>query len=86
MIKLFKELKYCGKLRDHYRISPGICFKVDRRRYILAIIPTIRIVPWIYLPPNCIGVVDVWWLCYHIYIGRFEMKEKTDGKGEDNDG
>ena len=61
-------------MRNHYRISPCICFKVDRRRYIFALIPTITIVPLIYIQPNCIGIVDVWWLCFHIYFGKIERK------------
>lgn len=78
MIKLFKELKACSKYRNKYRIKPCVSFRVDRRRYIFALIPTITIVPWIYIQPNCIGIVDVWWLCFHIYIGKLEMKDVTD--------
>lgn len=74
MKKLFADLKGCKKYRKEYRIKPCFRFQADRRHYVFSLIPTIRCVPWIYMHPNAIGLVDVWWLHFHIYFGKLERK------------
>lgn len=77
-MKLFDDLKKCKHLRKDYKIKPTIRFYIDRRRYRFSFVPTIVCMPWIYLYPNCDGVIDIWWLHFHILIGKLEViKTKT---------
>lgn len=83
-MKLFERLKACKPDRKHYRIKPAIKFHIDTRNYWCAFIPTIQWCPWIFRFPNCYGVIDIWWLNFHIAIGKWEKlscyycKQKDD--------
>lgn len=69
---LFRKLKDCKPDRKKYWIKPIVGFAVDTRDYLFSFIPTVVWCPWIYRYPNTIGVVDIWWLHFHIYFGRWE--------------
>jgi hypothetical protein len=71
-MKLFDDLKECKGDRNEYRIKPIIKFKVDKENYYFSFLPTILWMPWIYRYPNTIGVIDIWWLNFHIFIGKWE--------------
>ena len=71
MKKLFNDLKKCRKNRNQYRIKPYFKFKIDRHDYFFSFLPTILWIPWVYRHPNCVGVVDIWWLNLHILIGKW---------------
>lgn len=71
-MKLFDDLKECKGNRNEYRIKPIIKFKVDKENYYFSFLPTILWMPWIYRYPNTIGVIDIWWLNFHIFIGKWE--------------
>lgn len=73
--KLFADLKKCRDSKSKYRIKPTLHFDIDDRHYYFALLPTIRILPWIYCYPNSKGFIDIWWLNCHILIGTFEPKE-----------
>jgi sugar phosphate isomerase/epimerase len=72
MKKLFTDLKKCKEYRKDYRVKPCIEFHIDRQHYYFAFIPTILYLPWIYRHPNTKGVIDIWWLHFHILIGKWE--------------
>jgi len=80
MKKLFKDLKNCEGHRKEYKIKPCIVFKVDREDYYFSFLPTVLYMPWIYRYPNSIGVIDIWWLNFHICIGEWIRKEYEDVK------
>ena len=69
---LFKKLKRCKKDRKKYRIKPIVGIEIDKTDYMFSFLPTIIWCPWIYRYPNSVGVVDIWWLHFHIYFGRWE--------------
>ena len=71
-MKLFEDLKKCKGRRRQYRIKPSIRFHVDREDYYFAFLPTILWMPWIYRYPNIDGVIDIWWLHFHVLIGKWE--------------
>lgn len=69
---LFKNLKECKSDRKKYRIKPAIGFQADTRDYMFSFLPTVIWCPWIYRYSNSVGVVDIWWLHFHIWFGRWE--------------
>ena len=71
-MELFKKLKACRPQRKRYRIRPAIKFLVDKQYYDFALIPTISWSPWIYRYPNSYDVINIWWLNFHILIGKWE--------------
>ena len=71
-MSLFKDLKKCKKSRKKYRIKPCIRFYVDKEDYYFSFLPTILWMPWIYRRHPADGVIDIWWLHFHILIGRWE--------------
>ena len=71
-MKLIKDLKKCKDRRKAYRTKPFIEFRVDKEHYYFSFLPTVLYVPWVYRHPNSIGVIDIWWLHFHILIGKWE--------------
>ena len=71
-MKLIEDFKRCKGHRKQYRIKPIIKFEIDREQYYFSFFPTILWSPWIYRYPNIEGVVDIWWLHFHILIGKWE--------------
>ena len=71
-MKLIEDLKRCKGDRKKYRIKPTIKFHVDTQHYCFSFLPAILWEPWIYRYPNMDGVVDIWWLHFHILIGKWE--------------
>ncbi len=78
MKKLFADLKKCRDIRKEYRIKPYFSFENDRTHYVFSLIPTIVFIPWVYMYPKKIGMVEVWWLHYHIYFGKLERKDEDE--------
>jgi hypothetical protein len=72
-MKLFDDLKRCKGNRKKYRIKPNIKFLVDTKNYYFSFLPTILWMPWIYRYTNSQGVIDIWWLHFHISIGKWEV-------------
>lgn len=75
--KLISDYKLCRKYPETRRFKWCVQFADDDRDYLFAVIPTICIQPRIYRYPN-IGVVDIWWLTWHVVIGKWVDKEKGD--------
>ena len=71
-MKLVEDLKSCKNDRKKYRIKPTIKFYVDKQHYYFAFFPTVLWMPWVYRYPNINGVIDIWWLHFHILIGKWE--------------
>jgi hypothetical protein len=71
-MKLIKDLKNCNGYRKEYRIKPTIRFCIDKEDYYFAFLPTILWQPWVYRYPNCDGIINIWWLHFHILIGKWE--------------
>lgn len=71
-MKLIEDLKNCKGHRKEYRIKPTIRFFVDRDNYYFSFLPTVLWMPWVYRHPDIDGVVDIWWLHFHILIGKWE--------------
>lgn len=67
MIKLIKDSIRLKKNYKNYKIKPKIKFCIDDD-YIFSFIPTITWQPWIYRYLDS-GVIDIWWLHFHIIIG-----------------
>lgn len=82
-MKLIDDLKRCKGRRKEHRIRPTIKFKVDREDYYFSFLPTILWQPWVYRYPDIIGVVDIWWLHYHILIGTWEYCSCRNCKHQD---
>ena len=82
-MELFKKLKRCKPDRKKYRIKPIIRFEVDTRDYYFSFLPTVLWIPWIYRYPNSTGVVDIWWLHFHILIGKWEQLSCQNCKHQD---
>jgi len=72
MMKLFEDLKKCKYMRKEYRIKPAIEFRIDKENYYFSFLPTILYMPWVYRYPNSAGVIDIWFLHFHILIGKWE--------------
>lgn len=72
MKMLFEAMKKCKGNRENYRLKPSIRFEADRQYYWFAFIPTITFIPWVSRYPNSDGIVDIWWLHFHILIGKWE--------------
>lgn len=68
---LFKSLKELKPNRKKYRIKLTVKFMADKRNYLFSFIPTVVWTPWIYRH-NWVSVVDIWWLHFHILIGKWE--------------
>ena len=71
-MKLIEDFKMCRGNRKEYRVKPTIKFMADTRDYYFSIFPTILWMPWFYRYPNTTGVIDIWWLHFHILIGKWE--------------
>lgn len=71
MKRLIESLKMCKGDRKKYRVNPVFGFQVDRD-YMFSFLPTIIWCPWVFRHPNTIGVIDIWWLNFHIYFGKWE--------------
>jgi hypothetical protein len=82
-MKLFKRLKELKPDRKKYRVKPTIKFYVDKNDYYFSFLPTALWMPWIYRYPNSNGVVDIWWLNFHILIGRWEELSCRNCKHQD---
>lgn len=81
MSKLIEDLKRCKGRRKEYRIKPTIKFIRDDYHYYFSFLPTVAWQPYIYRHPGMDGVVDIWWLHFHILIGTWEYKmEKKEKK------
>lgn len=78
-IKLFEDLKRCKYMKKDYILKPAIKFEIDTYHYYFAFLPTVLFLPWCYRRAGCKGVVDIWWLNFHIAIGTWEYKEKSNG-------
>lgn len=76
-MKLIEDFKMCKGGRKEYRIKPTIKFQVDRDYY-FSFLPTILWCPWIYRMPNIHGVVEIWWLNFHVLIGKWEHLSCND--------
>lgn len=76
MIKLFKTHKRLKANRKKYRIKPTVSFAMDRNHYGFAFLPTIFWMPWFKRHPDMEGVIDIWWLYFHILIGTWTVKEE----------
>lgn len=83
-MKLFKDLKSCKEHRKEYRIKPTIEFYVDKDHYLFSFLPTILWHPWVYRYPNSEGVIDIWWLHFHILIGKWERLSCSNCKHQDD--
>lgn len=70
-MKLIEDFKMCKGNRKKYRVLPFIEFRRDTESYLFSFFPTILWCPWVYRYPNCVGVVDIWWLHFHILIGKW---------------
>lgn len=71
-MKLIEDLKNCKGHRKEYRIKPTFEFRVDTEDYYFSFLPTVLWMPWIYRYPNSVGLIDIWWLHFHILIGKWE--------------
>lgn len=80
---LLKSLKECKPDRKKYRVNPILRFEVDKRDYCISFFPTVVWSPWIYRYPNMLGVVDIWWLHYHIVFGKWEPLSCKNCKHQD---
>ena len=72
-MKLFEDLERCKENRNKYRLIPSLRFYKDIDGYDFSFIPTVLWCPWIYRYPNSDGVIDIWWLHFHILIGKWEQ-------------
>ena len=79
-MKLIEDFKMCKGHRKEYRIKPTIKFRADTENYHFSFLPTILYLPWIYRYPNSIGIIDIWWLHFHILIGTWERLSCRDCK------
>lgn len=79
-MKLIDDLKKCKGHRKEYRIKPTIKFYADKEDYYFSFIPTILWMPWVYRHPHSIGIIDIWWLHFHILIGTWERPSCRDYK------
>lgn len=82
-MKLIEDLKNCKGHRKEYWINPVFGFEVDNRNYMFSFLPTIVWCPWVYRYPNTIGVVDIWWLHFHFYFGKWEELSCRNCKHQD---
>ena len=72
-MKLIEDFKMCKGHRKKYRSKPVIKFIADTEHYYFSFIPTMLYAPWIYRHPNSVGIIDIWWLHFHILIGKWEV-------------
>lgn len=77
---LFKKLKEHKPNRKKYRIEPTIRFRVDTEHYLFSFLPTVLWMPWIYRFPHCGGVIEIWWLHFHVLIGNWDRLSCRDCK------
>lgn len=68
---LIKKLWNFRKERKKYRIIPKFYFEWDRQNYGFSFLPTIIWYPWICRTEGCIGILDFWWLNFHICFGKW---------------
>lgn len=80
-MKLIDDLKRLKLNRKGYRIKPTIEFYIDDKDYIFSFFPTIEWQPWVYRYLNC-SVIDIWWLHFHILIGKWETLSCRNCKHE----
>ena len=72
-MKLFEDLERCKEYKKEYKLIPSLRFHRDTDSYYFSFIPTVLWMPWIYRYPNLDGVIDIWWLHFHILIGKWEQ-------------
>ena len=77
-IKLFKRLRELKPYRKKYKIKWEVHFYRDTFRYYFSFLPTITFLPWIFRHPDSMGVVDIWWLNFHILIGRWLARSDAE--------
>ena len=82
-MKLIEDFKMCKGHRKEYRLKPSIKFMADKEYYHFSFIPTILYEPWIYRYPNSVGIIDIWWLHFHILIGTWERPSCRDCKHQE---
>ena len=82
-MKLIEDLKNCKGHRKEYRVNPVFGFEVDNRSYLFSFLPTIIWCPWVYRYPNTTGVVDIWWLHFHLWFGKWEELSCRNCKHQD---
>ena len=70
-MKIVEDFKKCKGQRKKYRVLSFIEFRRDTEDYLFSLFPTILWCPWVYRYPNSVGVVDIWWLHFHILIGKW---------------
>ena len=73
--RLLTTYKDCKQYKKDYRIKWEVNFDVDSRYYCFALLPTITWMPWPFRYMGC-GVIDIWWLTFHICIGTWQLNEK----------
>ena len=78
-MKLFKDLKDCKPMRKNYKVKFKINIYADTRRFYFAFFPTITFLPWVYRYPNTKGIIDIWWLNFHISLGEWIQTERGGG-------
>lgn len=72
LIRKFQQYKF---QRKNYRIKPTFRFHADTEDYYMSFLPTVIWGPWFVRYPNMDGVIDIWWLWFHILIGKWEVKK-----------
>lgn len=77
MVKLINDLKLCKEYKKDYRIKPYFNFHIDRRSYLFSFFPTVIWQPWCYRDRYVGGIIEIWWLHFHILIGKWS---KIDGR------
>ena len=83
-MKLINDLKMCKGHRKEYRIKLFIKFIADKEYCHCSFLPTVLWTPWIYRNPNSVGIIDIWWLHFHILIGKWEHPSCRDCKHQKN--
>lgn len=76
-MKLFKDYKDCKDYRKEYKVKPSIRFDIDKDHYYFSFLPTVIWMPWFYRHPGTDGIIDIWWLHFHILIGKWERKKEN---------
>lgn len=75
MRKLFRELESCRHMRGGYRVKPKLQARFDRANYMMYVLPTITIQPWLYRKPGTF-VVAFRWLHFRLAYGLWEKCEE----------
>lgn len=72
-MKLLKHMRELKIHRREYIIKPSIKFRVDKNYYIMSLLPTIMIEPWILRTPGD-PIIDVSFLNMHLLIGTWNLR------------